>query len=55
MRVLQKKKTALRKDLETKGAETKKIAEKLSSKARDLRELFDEIEKQKEIARKKQE
>ena len=55
MRVLQKKKTALRRDLETKGAETKKIAEKLSSKARDLRELFDEIEKQKEIARKKQE
>lgn len=55
MRVLQKKKTALRKEFETKGAETKKIAEQLSSKAKDLRELFDEIEKQKEIARKKKE
>lgn len=55
MSSLLKKKTKLRKDVEEKGAETKKIAEDLSSKAKNLRELLDELERQKELARKKQE
>ena len=55
MNDLLNKKTSLRKNVEKKGAETKKIAESLASKAKDLRELLEEIERQKEIARKKQE
>lgn len=55
MRQLMKKKTTLRHEVETKGAETQKIAESLASKANSLRELLEELEKQKEIARKKRE
>ncbi len=55
MRQLMTKKTSLRKEVETKGAETQKIAENLASKAKNLRDLLDEIERQKEIARKKRE
>ncbi len=55
MRTLMKKKADLRKDVETKGAETQKIAEDLSSKAKSLRDLLDELERQKELMRKKQE
>lgn len=55
MRVLMKKKSDLRKDIEQKGAETQKIAEKLTSKAQNLRELLEELERQKEIARQKRE
>ena len=55
MKNLLKKKTSLRANVEKKGAETKKVAENLASKAKDLRELLEEIERQKEIARKKQE
>jgi septal ring factor EnvC (AmiA/AmiB activator) len=55
MRQLMAKKTNLRKEVETKGAETQKQAQNLSSKAQDLRELLEELEKQKEIARKKKE
>lgn len=55
MRVLLKKKADLRKEIETKGAETQKIAESLISKAQNLRELLEELERQKEIERKKRE
>ena len=55
MRSLMKKKADMRKIIETKGAETQKLAENLSSKAKDLRDLLDKLEKQKEIERKKQE
>jgi len=55
MRQLMNKKTNLRREVETKGAETQKIAETLTSKAKDLRELLEELERQKEIARKKRE
>jgi len=55
MRRLMAKKTALRHDVEAKGAETQKIAATLTSKAHDLRELLEELERQKEIARKKRE
>lgn len=44
----------MRKVLETKGAETQKLAENLSSKAKPA-DLLDELERQKELARKKQE
>ena len=50
-----KKKAGMRKVLETKGAETQKLAENHSSKAKNLRDLLDELERQKELARKKQE
>lgn len=53
MKGLLAQKTSLRKNVEKKGAETKKVAEHLTSKAKDLRELLEEIERQKEIARKK--
>ena len=52
MRTLMKKKAGMRKVLETKGAETQKLAENLSSKAKNLRDLLDELERQKELARK---
>ena len=55
MRALMKKKTGLRKVIESKGAETQKLAENLSSKAKDLRDLLDKLEKQKELERKKKE
>ena len=55
MRSLMKKKADMRKIIETKGAETQKLAENLSSKAKELRDLLDKLEKQKEIERKKQE
>lgn len=55
MQQLMKKKSNLRKEVETKGAETKKLADNLISKAKDLRELLEELERQKEIARKKRE
>lgn len=53
MRKLMDKKASLRKTVETKGAETQKIAETLSSKAQNLRDLLEELERQKEIARQK--
>ncbi len=55
MRSLMQKKANMRKVLETRGAETQKEAETLASKAKDLRDLFEKLEKQKELARKKQE
>lgn len=55
MKSLLKKKSLLRHDIEEKGVQTQKIAEKLSSQAKDLRELLEELEKQKEIERKKRE
>lgn len=55
MRRLMAKKSSLRQEVEAKGAETQKLAQNLSSKARDLRELLEELERQKELARKKQE
>lgn len=55
MQQLMKKKTAMRKEVEIKGAKTQKIAESLVSKAKNLRDLLDELERQKEIARKKRE
>lgn len=55
MKSLLKKKSTLRHDVEEKGAQTQKIAENLSSKAKDLRELLEELERQKEIERKKRE
>jgi len=55
MRQQLKKKTALRRELENKGAETQKVADNLLSQAKDLRELLEELERQKEIERKKQE
>lgn len=55
MRQLMKKKSGLRHEIETKGAETQKIAASLTSQAKDLRELLEELERQKEIARKKRE
>jgi septal ring factor EnvC (AmiA/AmiB activator) len=55
MRVLLKKKSVLRKSIEDKGAETQKMAENLSSKAKDLRDLLEKLERQKEIERKKRE
>lgn len=55
MRHLMKKKSNMRTVVETKSAETQKIAENLASKAKDLRELLEELERQKEIARKKRE
>jgi len=55
MRQLMKKKTTLRHEVEVKGAKTQKIAESLASKANNLRELLEELERQKEIARKKRE
>ncbi len=55
MKALLKKKSLLRHDIEEKGAKTQKIAENLSSKAKDLRELLEELEKQKELERKKRE
>lgn len=55
MRSLMQKKTSMRKVLETRGAETQKEAENLASKAKDLRDLLVKLEKQKELARKKQE
>ena len=48
MRVLLKKKSVLRKSIEDKGVETQKIAENLSSKAKDLRDLLEKLEKQKQ-------
>ena len=55
MRRLMTKKTAMRREVEAKGAESQKIAATLTSKAHDLRELLEELERQKEIARKKRE
>ncbi len=55
MRSLMKKKASMRKIIETKGVETQKLAEDLLSKAKDLRDLLDKLEKQKEIERQKQE
>lgn len=55
MRALLKRKSQLRQDIENKGSESQKLAENLSSKAKDLRELLDEIEKQKELERRKKE
>lgn len=55
MRLLLQKKSDLRKNTEIKGAETQKAAETLLSQAKDLRELLEELERQKEIARKKKE
>ncbi|MBR2273775.1 MAG: peptidoglycan DD-metalloendopeptidase family protein [Alphaproteobacteria bacterium] len=55
MRQLMTKKSNLRKEVETKGAETQKVADNLISQAKSLRELLDELERQKEIARKKKE
>ena len=55
MKTLLKKKSALRKNIENKGAETQKIAENLSSKAKDLRDLLEKLERQKELERKKKE
>ena len=55
MRSLMQKKAGMRKVLETRGAETQKEAEELASKAKDLRDLLIKLEKQKELARKKQE
>ncbi len=55
MKRLLKRKSSLRHDVEEQGAKTQKIAEDLSSKARNLRELLDELERQKEIERKKRE
>ena len=55
MRRLMKRKASLRKNLETKGAETQKMAENLSSKASDLRDLLEKLERQKEIERQKRE
>ena len=55
MRHLMDKKSNLRREVEAKGAETQKQAQNLSSKAHDLRELLEELERQKEIARKKRE
>ncbi len=53
MRALLKRKSQLRQEIENKGSESQKIAENLSIKAKDLRELFEEIEKQKELERRK--
>ncbi len=53
MNALIKRKAELRTKIVSKGEETKKVAEELSSKAKDLRELLEELERQKEIARKK--
>ena len=55
MRALLKRKSQLRQDIENKGSESQKLAASLSSKAKDLRELFEEIEKQKELERRKRE
>ncbi len=55
MRSLMQKKAGMRQVLETKGAQTQKEAEELASKAKDLRDLLIKLEKQKELARKKQE
>lgn len=55
MRHLMKKKADMRHEIEVKGAKTQKIAEDLASKASNLRELLEELERQKEIARKKRE
>jgi len=55
MQQLMKKKSAMRQEVENKGAETQKIAESLISKAKNLRDLLEELERQKEIARKKRE
>lgn len=55
MKALLKKKANLRKNIENKGAETLKIAENLSSKAKDLRDLLEKLERQKELERKKRE
>lgn len=55
MRALLKRKSQLRQEIENKGTESQRIAENLSSKAKDLRELFEEIEKQKELERRKRE
>lgn len=55
MRRLMAKKSSLRQEVEAKGAETQKQAQNLSSKAQNLRELLEELERQKEIARKKRE
>lgn len=55
MRHLMKKKADMRHEIEIKGAKTQKIAEDLASKASNLRELLEELERQKEIARKKRE
>lgn len=55
MQQLMKKKSAMRQEVEHKGAETQKLAESLISKAKNLRDLLDELERQKELARKKRE
>lgn len=55
MRDLLRQKSKLRQDAEIKSSESQKVAASLSSKAKDLRELLEEIEKQKEIERKKRE
>ncbi len=55
MKGLLKKKATLRKSVENKGAETQKIAENLSSKAKDLRDLLEKLERQKELERRKRE
>ena len=55
MKDVLEKKTILRKNIENKGEEAQKIAENLASKAKDLRDLLEELERQKEIERKKRE
>lgn len=55
MRQLLKRKSKLRQEIENKGSESQKLAENLSSKAQNLRELLEEIERQKELERKKRE
>lgn len=55
MNNLLKKKADLRKNIEDKGAEVQKDAQNLALKAKDLRDLLEELERQKEIARKKRE
>jgi len=55
MQQLMKKKSAMRQEVESKGAETQKMAESLISEAKNLRDLLEELERQKEIARKKRE
>lgn len=54
MRSLMQKKASMRQVLESRGAETQKQAEELASKANNLRDLLDKLEKQKELERKKQ-
>ncbi|MBR5598783.1 MAG: peptidoglycan DD-metalloendopeptidase family protein [Alphaproteobacteria bacterium] len=55
MKIVLKKKSDLRKNIEDKGIEAQKTAELLASKAKDLRDLLEELERQKEIERQKRE